>query len=351
MDLHRNHPTVRLPALLLLLAPLLAPLRAHGEADYAPQICPASELELEVRNPGSEPEPFWLQVREDGRLVQEIADEANPGETLRRAGADFLAGAQTFSVRQRGSRLRFTLNCAGSVALTPATSPRADFDLRGQRAPLLVRVQNLHHSAQLVAVRFLAADGRVLAETSLALPKSYVSVENKLEIPAGAARLRLDGEARLNSRLLNSTDLREIPALTPVPAEIHVPASRAYFLLTNDGASESFVVSTDNADLADQARDLIRRKSYKITFALAEAAPAANENRDFVSAGAPPWSWRAKELYGFNDLGHQDCSGSPSMLEDRVVAGAERMICFWSFRLRRELTADEVRTGLLRKTP
>lgn len=341
MDFQRYHHAV------LLLLPLLIAPAAWAEADYAPQLCPARELQLRVENPTAEPLPFWLQVREDGRLTDELADEVPAGATVVRSGADFLAEGQAFSVRQRTSQLRFFLDCAGTTPMTAATSPRADYALGSLAAPLLVRVQNLHHSAQLVTLRFLGAGGRTLAEQTLPLSKSYVSTESKITAPPGAVRLQLEGEARLSSQVLRSEDLSLIAPLAPTPAEVHVPTAASYFLLTNDSSSESFVIAVDKADLADQARALIRQKSYKITFALAEAAPAAGENRDFLSAGAPSWSWRVKEVYGFNDLGHQECSGSPSLLEDRVVAGAERMICFWSFRLRRELTPDEVRTGRL----
>jgi hypothetical protein len=114
------------------------------------------------------------------------------------------------------------------------------------------------------------------------------------------------------------------------------------------GADDNFVVKIEKPELIEKARTQIKNPALeKIVFAKI-AKDHNGFNRNFNSGGSF-WSWSATEVTGFGDFGSTACNGQPQMLEDRVDSWIENpgQICFWSYRIKRELTSDEITKGKL----
>lgn len=333
----------RLRLLILLFSGIATP--AWGGAHYAPQTCTPQEIQLIVKNTTDEDEPFWIQIR-DAKGTRERAQMARAGSRQILEGRDFLVENQSFSVRQRTDSLHVSLRCKGLTEMTATVSPHLEFPLPADSEALSLRLLNLHHGTQTVRLIFRSPHGEHLEETTLDLRNDYVSLDRKMTRPRGATVLVIQGEARLTARLIDLKTLGTLQGRS-WPAQVRAPTETAYFLVASTDGDESYVLPVRDPEMQRQARSLIAEGSEKIVFTEIEPAPAGSENRDLLNAEAAPWSWRVKAVLGFNDLGHQDCSGSPSMVEDfkENWMPESKWTCFWTFHLKRELSATEVAQG------
>lgn len=332
----------------VLFAFILWPAVGFAGAHYAPQPCAREELTLSVSNPTPEEQEFWIQVRQEN-AVTELAYRLPPQKQLQLEGTQFLPAGAAFSIRQRTRDLQFLLSCNGVAPMTEAASPRVSYAVPA--GELVLHLQNLHHAGQQVDAVFLDFWGRELSRESFVLDKNYVSLSAKLSPPKGTKTVLLEGQARLSSQLFKASTMQALTAQAK-PAKVMAPGTKAYFLAANDAMTESYIVPLEDPNLIAQARAIVNSDLAKITVADIEPAFPGAENRDLLADDGAPWSWRVKQVHGFSDIGHQDCSGSPGFTEDfkETWMPGEREICYWTFSLKRELTADEVSSGRLRRS-
>ena len=74
-------------------------------------------------------------------------------------------------------------------------------------------------------------------------------------------------------------------------------------------------------------------------------------NRALLAKDKVPYSWSVYRVDAFADFAHIDCDGSPELVEERI---AQRLseggrICFWRYRVVRELKPSEINSGSLSK--
>lgn len=326
---------------------LSLPCGAFAGAHYGAQPCLPSELGLSVSNPTHDELEFWIQVHEASD-VREVPFSLPGGKRIQLSGTQFLSEGSAFAIRDHNKDLKYTLSCHGVSVMTEDASPRVEYKVPS--SPLVLHLMNLHHSRQAVSVSSFDFWGRKLATESIDLDKNYVSIERKLLPPSGTKSVVIEGGARLSAQLFNANTMAQVPGRA-VPSKVFASPTKAYFLATNDARTESYVVPLEDPALIAQARDQIKNDTAKITVADIEPAPLNGDNRDLLASDAAPWSWRVKAVYGFSDIGHQDCSGTPGFIEDFKESWMPdaREICFWTFNLKRELTPDEVSSGRLRR--
>lgn len=118
-----------------------------------------------------------------------------------------------------------------------------------------------------------------------------------------------------------------------------------YFLMgASDNTGDQFVVKIKDPAMVQKARDQITNPNlHKIVFA---KIVLGNQgfNRNMIKKEKSFWSWSVSEVTNISDFGSTACNGFPQMLEDQAEAWVRGLgkICFWSYRIKKELTYDEV---------
>lgn len=333
-----------LASLVLLLASL-APA-AHAEVLHAPQICPPRLLELKVVNFSNAESSFWLLKRASERAEEERLDIGG-GESLTLKGIEFLRDGGTFSVRAFNPSLRFYLSCSGQLPMTPVTSPRVEYAVRGGLA-YDFRWQNLHRGTQSLRVQYFSRDGRTLHELNLEGGAYEEHRRVDLVAPDEAVSLLIEADGRLSTALLDPRTGRVQTPAVNVPVKVDADPGLTYFLASDRDGHESFSFGISNPALIQKARSALARGRALIVIAQIEAADKPGINRDFAARDRSPWSWRVSEVFDFAELAHISCDGAPSLIEDYLpqwLGPGGGRICLWGYHLKRELTLDEVRTG------
>lgn len=114
--------------------------------------------------------------------------------------------------------------------------------------------------------------------------------------------------------------------------------------ITKTHRQDSFVVKITDPILAEQARNIILNpQQEKIIFARIKAG-ADGFNRNWSHSEKGFWSWSTSEVTGFGDLASTACNGLPQFVEDHIESWIQDpgQICFWSYRLHKELSVSEV---------
>lgn len=139
---------------------------------------------------------------------------------------------------------------------------------------------------------------------------------------------------------------------TPVivaPQKTEIDFSAHYFLVgPRTGSSDSFIVKITDENLIERARDLIiNPQKEKMLFARIQKNHQGF-NRNWSKIEKSFWSWSTTEVTDFSDLGSTACNGAPQEVEDRMDYWVidPGQICFWNYRVKKELTPNEVATGL-----
>jgi hypothetical protein len=134
------------------------------------------------------------------------------------------------------------------------------------------------------------------------------------------------------------------------------PSTLTYFLVSNPlgEVSESYILPLSNADDIAHARALISDpEGAGSPIAVAHIARSKGDeevpNWDLLN---PPriWSWHVTEFVGFADFTIEIYDGNPSYVDanlDQWLAETNSTIGFWSYTVTRELSQEEVESGVL----
>ncbi len=113
------------------------------------------------------------------------------------------------------------------------------------------------------------------------------------------------------------------------------------------GTGDSFTVMIKNPALIEKARLQITNPSLeKMLFAKVQKGHN-NQNRNLASTTKSLWNWSVTEVTNIADIGSTACNGLPQIVDDRIdfwVKDPGR-ICFWTYRIKREVPAQEIATG------
>ena len=118
-----------------------------------------------------------------------------------------------------------------------------------------------------------------------------------------------------------------------------------YFLMGSyDNTGDQFIVKIKDPAMVQKARDQITNPQlHKIVFAKIKLGNQGY-NRNMIKKEKSFWSWSVTEVTNISDFGSTACNGFPQMLEDQAEAWVKGLgkICFWSYRIKKELSYDEV---------
>lgn len=335
---------------LVGLSLLLLSLSSWAEIHYAPQNCHPSDLKLMVLSADRNPQSFWIQLHKD-KAFDEIRYEVEASSSLILHGEEFLQNNEAFAIKIYSSRVKFYIACTGLgvVAMQPQTSPVRRYSITSDDMGYhSLSLLNLSPTSQDFSIRFYNQNRELIHQLDFHLEVYMETGSFKFLMPLETKQIEIEGVGRMSSSLKSIQNGRVYPAEFTTPYKVNIDTNSAYFLLSNENQSESFVIKIEDANLIKEARKIIKEKLYKLT--IAQIEPGVSYNRDFSSADRSPYSWHVAQVKHFADLAHIDCDGSPSLVEERYFQWMQSpYICFWSYHLKRELTEDEARSGLLQE--
>lgn len=164
-----------------------------------------------------------------------------------------------------------------------------------------------------------------------------------LKPEATSTWVRITAKERFRTAIHTSSEVLKVDFVEPQRSI--ASEDEKYFLVgPSDNNGDQFVVKIKDPVMVQKARDQITNpKLQKIVFAKIQLGHQGY-NRNMIKKDKSFWSWSVTEVTNISDFGSTACNGFPQMLEDQAeqwVKGLGR-ICFWSYRIKKELSLDEV---------
>jgi len=328
---------------------------AQAENYYSPLLCPIEDAFLEAQNTSTEPQPFWLQslgtspfretyveVKAHGRLSIPLTDYYRSNESA-------------VAVKTHTPNLSFQARCKGSTLtwnLTATVSPWKTLAVSPQESSATLHLANLSQQANSVEIIFESYWGKLGSQT-VPLDPEFRDMTQVLQLPPGTKSLSMRAPGRWNGQVLSSQG--KILKLTEERASLPGPlAGTRYFLFASSDPDthETFVVPMQNAKLIQESLDQIAQpdKARLLVARIEKSFAGVNRN----SADGAPWSWQVQEAQNYADFAHISCDGNPQIVEERLnswLTETGGTICFWSYRVLREVSAHELAPLKLTQEP
>lgn len=323
---------------------------------YSPVLCAPENLTLFVTNKTKEPQRVWTQVR-FGTEIDERHHDLEPQGKIKIRGTSFLPETTGFSVKSwEKNVVQITSTCTDSFStvLTDLTSPEVTHWLPAKIQTVKLHLLNLFLKPNQIHLKAFNSQGAVIGEKTVSLEKYYDTSAFKWTLPQAISRLEIQGEERLHSILSydNGVEEKISPGIALKPVTMSVDPAKTYFLVSTKEAqaSEAFVIALDKAETIAVAREQIRNPQLEKIVVAGIELGHGGFNRAFLARDKAPYSWSVNRVDAFADFAHIDCDGSPDLTEERLEQKLNEggRICFWRYRVVRELTAEEVSSGRLK---
>lgn len=335
---------------------LLGSASQASEVFYATGFCEPSSLTLQVKNTSKEAQHLWTQVRYNDELVERSFEVSAQGQVVIE-GSQFLTEKNGFSLKAWNKKtLQMTLKCSdrGHVTLTDLSTPEVSHWLPTPAKSIKLHVMNLFLKSNSVKLKAFNAKGSLVEEKELRIESYYDTESLKWTFTEPVSRIDVQGQERLSSVLFfdSGSEEKSAPGFSLKPATLPVDSSKTYFLVSTKEArpEESFVIAlTESAQIAT-AREQIKNKNLEKIVVAGIELGHGGFNRSFSSRDKAPYSWSVNRVDAFADFAHIDCDGSPELTEERLLQKLNEggRICFWRYRVVRELTPQEVSSGALK---
>ncbi|KHD87930.1 MAG: hypothetical protein OM95_11705 [Bdellovibrio sp. ArHS] len=330
-------------------------LSAHAsEVVYLPAYCEPERLTVFVTNKSFEPERLWAQTRFE-QEIQELHYDVEARSQIKIRGSEFLPTKMAASFKYFSKSLQVTSSCEGSpsIPLTSTVSPLATHYLPANTKSVKMHLLNLFLRSNSVQLKAFNKAGTLVDEKSLLFENYYDTESFKWSFSQPVVRIEIKAAERLHSLLLydaNGTE-KSSPSVSLTPVILEPPPQQTYFLVsTKDArADEAFVVGFTDQSQIKTAREQIQNPSLEKILVAGIELGHGGFNRAFYGKDKAPYSWSVNRVDAFADFAHIDCDGSPDLTEERLMSKLNEggRICFWRYRIVRELTYEEVRSGKL----
>lgn len=313
---------------------------------YWPDFCNTGTLH--VTNIGSKEKFVWLQKFDD-QLQSETELSVNAQSTLNvhiEKTHDTERNSLLYYDNTSELKARFTCNNEGHI--TSLFDGGLLTYKRTSSNHHKIWLQNIYSDINDIKIKILDKQTQLIKELSFSLNKSETKAIS-LDIYSTWQNIQISSLHKFSSFLLSGNGSEKPANSEPVKTEIDNKAN--YFLVgSRSGEDDTFVVKITDEKLVTQARHLIKNPSTeKIVFAQIKK-DHQGFNRNFNNPSKSLWSWSPSEVTSFGDFGSTSCNGHPQIVEDRVDSWVEypARICFWDYRLKKELSIEEVQTGKLK---
>ncbi|MFZ3231192.1 MAG: hypothetical protein WA160_13375 [Pseudobdellovibrio sp.] len=311
-----------------------------------PQVCLSGNLE--ITNTTAISINGWLQ-----KINLSLADETqftfHPHTTLI-INIDAKASSEKYSLLhfENSNSLKANFKCNSEVY--PANSVEGGVHIykKSDLDENKIWVQNLFSANNPIKIEYLNKNLKVLYTSDFIL----TNYENRtFKVPhelltKSWVYLRIQALERFTAYNLTTTG-----STNPLRIEIQktsIDKTAAYFTVgLRNNSGDQFVIKITDQTMIAKAREQISNPVLeKIVFARIQKG-SSGFNRNWSKKEKSLWSWSTAEITNISDIGSTACNGLPQALEDRVDSwvGNPGRICFWSYRIKKELTPSEVATG------
>lgn len=338
---------------LILLTHLPA---AASQLFYSPALCSPENLTIFVKNKSSEPQRVWTQVRYNHE-IDELHHDLDPKSEIKIRGTEFLPEQKGFSIKAWDSNIvQVTSVCADSFStpLNDTTSPEVTHWLPSSVQTVKLHIMNLYLKPNSVHLKAYNRLGAEIGNRKVHLKNYYDTETFKWSLGQDIARIEIQGQERLHSILSYDGGSSEqvSPAIAMKPVTLALDTSKTYFLVSTRDArpEEAFVIALDKPELIATAREQIRNPALEKIVVAGIELGHGGFNRSFLSRDKAPYSWSVNRIDAFADFAHIDCDGSPDLTEERLMQKLNEggRICFWRYRVVKEISAEEVASGKLK---
>ena len=313
---------------------------------FWPDFC--STGTLHVTNTGSKEKFVWLQKFDD-QLQSETELSVGPQATLNvHIEKTHETERNSLLYYDTTSQIKARFTCLNESHTTSLYDGGLLTYKRTSSNHHKIWLQNIYTDINTIKIKILDKQTQLIKELSLALNKNETKALSLDSYP-NWQNIQISSSNKFSSFLLNGYGSEKPNTSEPVLTEVDSKAT--YFLVgSRSGEDDTFVVKITDEKLIAQARNLIKNPSTeKIVFAQVQKNHQGF-NRNFNNPAKSLWSWSPTEVTSFADFGSTSCNGHPQILEDRVDSWVEYpgRICFWDYRLKKELSIEEVQTGKLK---
>jgi hypothetical protein len=336
--------------LLLLTLSSIADAR---QLFYSPGFCDPQRLKLVLENKTSQTQTFWTQTAHT-QGPHEKSFQVGGKSTMTLVGSRFLTDKSAFSIKtSQKNALAITADCEDSIQfpLQDLTSLKVTHHFSTNVRTVKVYLLNLFIQANDMKLKAYGMSGNFLGERQVTLSKYYETNTFKWRLPQTVARIEVEGDQRLSSVILYDDHgiEKSVPPKVSAPAPLNADPRKTYFLVSTKEMrpNEGFVIALEDQKMIDIARDQIRFKDLEKIVVAGIELGNGGYNRAFYSKDRSPYSWSVYRVDAFADFAYIDCDGSPDLIEERLMQRLNEggRICFWRYRVTRELNLQEVNSG------
>lgn len=316
-----------------------------AEVLHWPQLCSGGELIL--KNNGADELTIWLQKFADILVREtEIKLDAKATFTL---PLDEINPAERYSILNLNPPHQIEIKYKCNHQIYTASSLEGGI-LTFKKSDLLVNkiwLQNLFTGNNKIEIEFQDSEFKKIAAENQTLKSSASTLYTPPENIKNWHYIKISSSHKTSVFSLTSSGHE--PPVKIIPQKSVVESAAHYFLVEpRTGAGDSFIVKIIDKTLAIKAQDLIANpQKEKMLFARIQK-DHQGFNRNWSKAEKSFWSWSTSEVTNFADIGSTACNGMPQEVEDRIDywVNDPGQICFWNYRVKKELSPAQVENGL-----
>lgn len=312
-----------------------------AEVFHWPQVCEHGELI--IQNSGAKEASVWLQ-KFNRNLIRESELEL-PAKTSVTVNLEPLLKNERFSLLNIDATTPLTVNykCGGREFSASKVEGGESTFKRTPQNENQFWLQNLYPDKNQFRLEFSDVDEKIVSIHKLELSSLQGLLYTAPDSVKRWVKLKITGSEK--SAVFSLTDSGNEMPVSVAPQKSETDPAASYFLIgPRTGRADSFIVKVTNEKIADRARNLIKfPEKEKMIFAKIQKQHSGF-NRNWSKPEKSFWSWSSSEVTNFADLGSTACNGTPQEVEDRMEHWIidPGQICFWNYRVKKELTPSEV---------
>lgn len=318
----------------------------NAEVLYWPQICSGGELL--IKNKSSENQSIWLQKFTDSHVIEtELNLEPNNVSIF---SLNSLEKNQRYSLLNlnTNSQIEAAYKCADALHKTSRRNGGTLTFKRILSDKNVLLIQNLFNAKNNFEIEYQDASYKKIKTEQISLIPYEKKSHSLIDFVQQWTYIKVTGTYK--SSLFITKNNISVDAVKSTPQQSQVDLNAFYFIVGSRSTDDdNFTVKITDKTLVEQARELIRNPNKeKMLFAKIQLTHSGF-NRNWHNNERSFWSWSTSEVTGFGELGSTACNGTPQGLEDRVEnwVNDPGRICFWNYRVKKELSPMEVSAGLL----
>lgn len=335
--------TIKNTALRLLLFLQLLTISAQAEILRWPQLCTSGKLQ--VMNKSSQNVRAWIQKFNGAKRTESEVNLRAFSQNEISIQATHPEDRFTLMHFSDSQKIKAVLNCEKEKLKAEAYSYEGGVltFIRSDLQENKIWLQNLFSGENEVLLEYFDRQDKWLGAEIIPL-RSLEKKTFKTEILENNwHHINVSGKNRFSVFNLNLKGTSKPVRVQTQKSEVDLQA--AYFVVgPREGLGDTFIAKISDPGLIARARELIVHPEYeKMLFAKIEKGHQGY-NRNWSKIEKSFWSWSITEVTNFADIGSTACNGLPQQVEDDVDLWVQNpgRICFWNYRVKTELTAEQV---------